>query len=143
MFKSTDPEHSVFAPVREWVTNGPGKFVLGGGKYRAELLSVRSILPILQELERRGKIIRRMDAEVDADEIEVKKIEPANDFDDPHLVALVRLTGCRLICLRDPRAHKFLRAPCFYRSASDRPKLYTRAKNATLLCKNNMAPCCK
>lgn len=143
MFKPTDPEHAVFSPVRDWVVGGPGKFVMGGAKYKTELMAVRSVLPFLAELERKGKIVRRLDKEVDDDETVVKAIEPAKDFDDPHLVALVRLTGCRLICIRDPRSHRFLRASAFYRSKKDRPRLYTRPKNNTLLCNQNLAPCCR
>lgn len=143
MFKSSDPDHADFVAVRDWVLNGPGKFVMGGARYKTELMAVRSVLPFLAELQRKGKIVRSRDEEVDADEVTVKTIEPAKDFDDPHLVALVRLTGCRLICIRDPRSHRFLRAPAFYRSKKDRPRLYTRPKNHALLCPQNLAPCCR
>ena len=143
MFKSTDPGHADFVAVRDWVIGGPGKFVMGGAKYKSELRAVSSVLPFLAELERKGKIIRRTDAEVDADEVAVKAIEPANDFDDPHLVALIRLTGCKLICIRDTRAHKFLRSVRFYQSPKHRPSLYTRPKNGGLLRVENLAPCCR
>ena len=143
IFKSSDPDHVEFAPVRAWVLDGPGKFVLGGTKYKAELQAVSSILPFLAELEKRGKIVRTSDQKVEMEEAMVKKIEPTKDFDDPHLVALVRLTGCRLICIRDTRAHRFLTAEVFYRSTKDRPRLYTRLKNQSLLCSNNVAPCCR
>lgn len=141
MFKSTDPEHLAFSPVKDWIVSGPGKFVMGGSKYREELSAVASVLRFLTELEKRGKVIRRNDAEVDAEEILVKQIEPRADFDDPHLVALVRLTGCRLICVRDVRSHRFLRATMLYRSSKDRPRLYTRAKNCALLCVENVPKC--
>ena len=143
MFKVTDPEHIEFAPVRDWVLNGKGKFIIGGSKYKTELLAITSILPILKELERRGKIVRRADDEVDAEVAAVKLIEPTNDFDDPHLVALIRLTGCKLICVRDPRSHRFLRSVKLYHTSSDRPKLYTKAKNITLLCQANIKACCR
>jgi hypothetical protein len=116
---------------------------MGGATYNKELSAVRSIIGLLAELERRGKIVRRANAEVDAEESKVRQIEPSKDFDDPHLVALVRLTGCKLICIRDLRAHRFLRAAHFYRRLQDRPRLYTRAKNSPLLCAANIAPCCK
>jgi hypothetical protein len=143
MFKHTDPEHANFIPVRSWIIDGPGKIVMGGDKYKAELKAIGSVLPFLKELERKGKIVRKRDSEVNADEIKVKGIEPAKDFDDPHLVALVRLTGCRLICTRDRRSHRFLRADVFYRSKKDRPRLYTRPKNSSLLAAKNLAPCCR
>lgn len=143
MFKSTDPEHGVFSPVREWVINGPGKFVMGGSTYQRELLAVKSIIPLLGELEKKRKVIRWSEVAVDGDEKTVKEIEPAKNFDDPHLVSLVRLTGCRLICIRDPRAHRYLRSAKFYRALKGRPRLYTRVKNSALLCTKHIAPCCK
>lgn len=138
MFKSSDSEYLKFSPVRDWVTKGPGKFVMGGTQYKTELLAVKSILSLLNELEKRGKIIRQSDSDVDADVLRVKAIEPAKDFDDPHIVALIRVSGCKLICIRDPRAHKFLRASYLYDSPRDRPKLYTREKNVGLLCLLNI-----
>lgn len=143
MFKTSDPEHAVFWPVKNWIDNGPGKLVIGGTKYKAELSAVKSIIPFIAELERRGKVVRRPDADVDFEEKLVKQIEPALDFDDPHLAALVRLTGCKVICLRDVRAHRFLRRAKLYGSTKKRPKLYTRAKNANILCQSNLAPCCR
>lgn len=144
MFKSADPEHQKFKPVIDWVMAGPGKFVMGGSKYNEELRAIRSILSHLSELEKMGKIIRKPEADVDEEESLVKVIEPDRDFDDPHLVALIRLTGCRLICVRDPRSHKFLLATYLYRSSKDRPKLYTGAKrNSTLLITKNIGACCR
>jgi predicted nucleic acid-binding protein len=143
IFKPSDPEHNAFLPVRNWVVAGLGKFVMGGTKYKAELRAVKSVLQFLGELERRGKIVRRIDDEVDAEERVVMDIEKSADFDDPHLAALARLTGCKVICLRDPRAHRFLRQVKLYGGTKKRPKLYTRAKNSNLLCNSNMAPCCR
>lgn len=143
IFKNTDPEYEKFSAVREWVQNGRGKFIMGGTTYQNELFAVRSILKILTELERRGKVKRTDTMTVDSEEAIVKELEPTQDFDDPHLVALVRASGCKVICIRDPRSHRFLRMAKFYKSKKDRPKLYTREKNINLLCNNNIAPCCK
>lgn len=142
MFKEDDPEHHKFLPVKTWVLEGPGKFVMGGTQYKTELMKVSKILVFIKELEKRGKIVRKKDEDVDKDVKILKIKEPSKNFDDPHLVALARLSGCKLICLRDPRAHRYLRKPHFYNAAKDRPKLYTRIKNSDLLCKNNIAPCC-
>lgn len=143
MFKDHDPEHDQFAPVMEWVANGPGKFIIGGSTYLRELMSVKSVIPFLLELERKRKIVRLSHMVVDTEEVQVKALESSTDFDDPHLVALVRVTGCKIICIRDPRSHKFLRQTKFYGSPKDRPRLYTRLKNKSLLCPKHIAPCCK
>lgn len=143
IFKSTDPEYRKFSAVREWVKNGPGKFITGGTTYQKELMGVRSILGLLAELEKQGKVKRSSADLVDKEEALVRVLEPAADFDDPHIVALVRVSGCKLVCIRDPRSHRFLRMAKLYKSTKDRPKLYTREKNRNLLCNANIAPCCK
>lgn len=143
MFKVDDPEHEIFSPVKKWITDGPGKFIIGGTTYKKELSKLSSALRFLTELEKKNKIIRKSDADVDNEEKNVKSIEPAKDFDDPHLVALIRLSGCKVICLRDARAHRFLQKSSLYASAPDRPKLYTAKSHQKLLCKQNIAPCCR
>lgn len=142
MFKTSDPEHTNFSPVLSWVKSGRGKFVMGGTKYSDELKKVKSILTVLTELEKRGKIIRADDKKVDEAVQVVKKIKPTADFDDPHLVAIVRVTLCKLICVRDPRSHRFLRDPLLYSQTTHRPSLYTRPKNQSLLCDGKLASCC-
>lgn len=143
MFKATDPEHDVYQPIRDWIFKGPGKFVTGGSTYKKELSKVSSVLKTLTELEKRGKLVKANDETVDAEEQKAKQLMPTSDFDDPHLVALVRTTLCRLICIRDPRAHKFLRNSTLYVSTKHRPRLYTRAKNKQLLCEQHISTCCR
>ncbi len=143
MFKRTDPDYEIYQPVQKWVDSGAGKFVMGGSQYNTELMSVKSILPILLEYERKGKTRRISNTEVDNEVELLRKIEPSKDFDDPHLAALIRVCGCKLICIRDPRSHRFLRSPKLYKSLKERPKLYTRVKNSKLLCQSNIAKCCK
>lgn len=143
IFKQTDPDHKTFSAVLEWVKKGGGKFIVGGTKYANELKAVKSIIPFMQELSRQGKVFNANTEAVDKEEANLKTICPVVDFDDPHLVALVKITGCRLICVRDPRSHKYLRMNKLYRSPLDRPKLYTREKNKSILCQKNVAACCK
>ena len=143
IFKAGDPEHALYAPVLQWVNAGGGKFVLGGSKYREELQKIGSVLKPLLELEKRNKLVRVPDEKVDAEQEEAKRIQPKNDFDDPHLVALIRATQCRLICVRDPRSHRYLRASALYGGTKGRPRLYTRPQNRKLLCDKNIASCCK
>lgn len=143
LFKSDDAEHEKFKPVLEWVIKGPGKFVTGGSQYKKELSRISSILGVLTELKKKGKIVSVEEKVVNLDVEKIKKIEPSIDFDDPHLVALVRLTSCKLICTRDARSFRYLRSTKLYDRLSSRPKIYTRARNASLLCPKNIANCCK
>lgn len=142
IFKASDPEHGRFLPVHDWVRSGAGKLVLGGSKYKEELASVSSVLPVLMELERRGRVVRVSDALVDREMMIVTGLESSKDFDDPHLIAIVRVTGCRLVCLRDNRAHRFLVKVKLYGGRA-RPRLFTNRKHKHLLCPANIAACCE
>lgn len=143
LFKTSDPNHEKYMPVLNWLVEGSGKLVFGGTTYLNELNAVSSILGVLKELEKVRKVVRISDQLVDAHRDEVKKIAPEKNFDDPHLVAIVRASNCRLICVNDPRSHKYLRAVHLYESSKQRPSLYTREKNKHLLCDGNIAKCCK
>lgn len=138
IFKSDDSNHEKYKPVLNFIDRVGGKFVIGGSLYEAELKGVASILRHLTEYEKKGKVIKMDKAQTDSDVLVIKTIEPSVNFDDPHLVALVRMSGSKLICVNDPRSHKYLRASKFYNSTKDRPKLYTRPKNAAILCATNI-----
>lgn len=142
LFKSRDPENRKFAPVLNWLSRGPGKLVLGGTTYEKELRQVSTILGFLAELERSGKIVRVPQGAVDLEQRMVRAIEPRPEFDDAHLVALVRASGCKLVCTRDKRAGPFIRSARFYR-AGMRPKIYTSLRHRKLLCSRNIAGCCQ
>ena len=143
IFKPDHEKHAEFSPVRDWVVDGPGKFVMGGTLYKQELSRLKSLIPLLGELKRKNKIISVEDDVVDKRVVELQDLEPTKDFDDPHLVAISNSTGCKLIGIIDPRAHRFLRRTDFYIRLKDRPSLYTRAKNSNLLCQKNIVKCCK
>lgn len=138
-----DKRHADFGILKDWLDTGVGKAVIGGTKYRDELRKVASVLPFLVELEKKGKIVKI--AEGDADQAARFAVKAANsgNFDDEHLVGLVACTGCKIVCLDDPRAHSFLKNPALYPQKTKLPKLFTSVKNASLLSQKYLAPCCK
>jgi len=138
IFKVDSANHSDFQPIKNWVLRGGGRFVIGGSKYRKELNGLRSVLPLIAELARMNKIIRRPDNEVDAEEAVVKRIVPSSDFDDEHLVALIRLTGCRVVCTSDLRSHKYFKSDALFPNRADRPSIYSEATHSHLLCNGNI-----
>ena len=143
LFKSSDPNHEKYKPVLHWLKNGSGKLVFGGTTYLQELSAVASILNVLKEFEKLHKVVRIATNLVDEHQAAVKEIAPEKNFDDPHLVAIVRASSCKLICVNDPRSHKYLRDVRFYESGKYRPSLYTRPRNHQLLSESNIMKCCK
>lgn len=68
--------------------------IVTGGKLHRELSRTR-LLPILVEGQRIGKLIHVRDNLVDDEELVVSELKTASD--DPHVIALLRLSGCRLL----------------------------------------------
>ncbi|MEW9623509.1 hypothetical protein [Rhodanobacter geophilus] len=143
IFKSSDPDHYNYSGLRSWIKDGPGKLVLGGSLYKKELSKIESVLNLISNLERSGKTVSFDDSHVDKEMRAVKKINKSKDFDDPHLAALVRTSLCRIVATRDKRSHKHLTDPALYKKPCSKPKIYGGNKNNSVLCKKNIATCCK
>lgn len=143
VFDTESIDHLEFRPVLEWVCLGKGKMVFGGTKYRDELRKVTKYLRILAELKRANKIVEINDQDVDTIQADVEGIIQHSDFDDPHLIAIIRASGCLLVCSRDKRAYQFLKNSDLYPKRFKRPKIYRGKSNKKLLNDKNIADCCK
>jgi predicted nucleic acid-binding protein len=144
VFNPNSQDHPDFQPVLDWIIAGRGKIVLGGTKYGVELkMSGEKIVRVFREFLKRRKIINVSDSEVDREEIRIKTLESSTDFDDAHIVALLDVSGCMLICSKDKRAFRFFKKMELYKQRAERPKIYHSQANADLLCDANIAPCCE
>lgn len=130
-----------FLPVQEWLRHGKGKLVLGGSTYERELKAAAKYIHIIAELKRAGKVVVVDRGVVDATEKCIRQLEPNKDFDDPHLVAIVNVSRCRIVCTDDARADRFLRQARFYKNCK-RPAIYRRRSHAHLLCNKNIVGAC-
>ena len=115
-----------FAPLIHWIENG-GKVVFGGGNGR-ELGRIILAAKRLQEWKRSGMAEEILD--VDKEESRVINTLSYKS-NDPHIIALARLSGARTLCSHDQDLH------CDFKNASlvPRPKgrIYQdRSHTATL-----------
>lgn len=141
VFNKMSVNHYEFAPVLDWVVNGRGMVVYGGTKYLNE--AGKKYLDLFAELGRRGKAKNIDRTEVDGKEAWVTaKIQHA-DFDDQHLIGLLIVSGCKLICSLDTRAYPFFTHSTFFSPADRRPKIYSSRRNADLLVDINIAEICR
>jgi len=140
VFDTSNKHHNEFKPVFNWVYLGKGKIVYGGSKYLSE---IGKYLTLFLNLNKAGKAIYVDNNKVDVEEVVVSTIIQDPDFDDQHLVALLRVSGCKLICSRDKRAYPFFRHKRFFSSANTKPKIYSSSKNKGLLKDKNIAEICK
>lgn len=140
VFDKGNAYHDDFSPVWKWIFEGKGKVVFGGSKYLIEIGKFRKLFI---QLRNAGKAHFADNDKVDDLCSKLENAFDDDDYDDPHLIALIQATKCRLIASRDKRAFKYFRHPTFYTSAKDKPKIYRGFGNKSLLCDKNIAEVCK
>jgi len=139
VFDSSNQNHMDFKPVYEWIMHGKGKLVFGGSKYAKEL---GKYLPLFVQLKKVNKAVYLEDEIVDTEQQFLSGVISHSNFDDQHLVALLKLSGCKLICSNDRRAYPYFTHSKFF-SKNNRPKIYSSKRNIKLLTDLYIADCCK
>jgi hypothetical protein len=133
VFNEQNGEHDKFRPVYQWIENGNGKFVYGGSKYRSELEKMESYMKLFKLYKDKRKAIEIDKDKVDERERLIKEEKLNGNFNDQHLVAIVIVSRCKLICTCDLKAIPFIRDPNLYPNGCARPKFYTGPQNHKLL----------
>lgn len=133
VFNNSDPHHEDFEPVQDWIVNRKGVLVYGGKKYKGELIQAKRYLKLFNQLKDKGCVMCVEDKIVDKEMSRIRTLIPDADFDDPHLPAIVIVSGCRVICTMDKRCFPYLKRENIYPRAGMRPKFYSRKQNKNLL----------
>ena len=133
LFKTSDPLHSQFIDVYDWLINKNGVIVYGGTAYKEQLSKVTSVLGVLAELKKSNKIQIVADSAVDDAASYAKSICGSKDFDDEFLVGIVSVSGASVVCVNDPRSHKYIKRKDLYLNNVKRPKIYTGLRTKNLL----------
>ncbi|MDQ7959563.1 hypothetical protein [Flavobacterium lindanitolerans] len=140
VFDKTTTGHDEFKPVFDWIFNDKGKVVYGGTKYKYEL---KKYLSFFNELRRANKAVYIDDEKVDGAELTASKMIEDKDFDDQHIVGLLIVSKCKLICSHDKRAYPFFKHDLFFTPANKKPKIYSGKRNHDLLADRNIAEICQ
>ena len=93
-------EHGI--PVIRWLLTGGGGLIVGG-KQKRELSASDKMLSTMVKLNQAGKLFTLDDKKVDA---LTEKLKPECSSNDPHVIAVAHISGCRLIFSRDRALHK-------------------------------------
>ncbi len=141
VFNPLSKEHHRFAPVLKWITVGKGKMIYGGDKYKAEL-RVGLYTRILVELDRKGKLVQLPAAKVNKYEAELRLKVSHRDFDDPHILAMVAVSKCCVVCTDDKRSIPYLKRRDLYPVGVKPPKIYQSLRNANLCCEKHVISTC-
>ena len=140
VFNSSDSKHSMFSPVKDWIIDGNGKIIYGGTKYKQELSKLKSILRLLTLLKDRDKrkIIVLDSGQVDFEHMRLENKIKSKNFNDAHIVAIVIVSGARLISTLDSKSHEFIKMNSIYPKRFHRPKIYSNSNHQHLLCDRNI-----
>jgi len=141
VFDKNNSEHEEFKPVHDWIMEKKGKLVYGGTKYFEELEKMGQYLKLFTVLSKINKTVVVDTEAVDDYQAEAEHKIQHKDFDDPHLVAILKVSGCKLVCSVDERAFPFLKHHLFFKG-KEKPKIYSSSRNKDLLCDANIAECC-
>ncbi len=144
VFNPESREHARFVPVLNWVMRGwGGRLIYGGTKYKREIGVSRGYVAILAELEKKGRLVRIPDRQVDRIAKDLKKRVNDPDFDDEDLLALVTASKCCVICTDDKRAFPFLRRAALYPDGVHPPKIYQNRTHAHLCDAGHVVAVCE
>jgi hypothetical protein len=125
VFGTGDPE---FAPVLDWLQSR-GTLIYGG-KLAAELLRVGKAASYLRALRQAGRARLWPEAEVEERQRKITDLRVCKS-NDPHVLALVCLSGARTVCTED----KNLWADLRNRAVVSKPKvgIYRTERHRALL----------
>ncbi|MCG3111936.1 MAG: hypothetical protein MCM46_08960 [Candidatus Manganitrophus sp. SB1] len=136
-------DHSLFQPVLRWLIKGKGKAVYGGTRYKRELKTAGRYLGLFSELRKAGKIVEVDGSKVDKYQKQIEEKVRKSKFNDAHLIGIVVVSGCLLVCTNDKEAIPYLKRNSLYPKGVNKPKIYTSNSNKNLLCDANIAAVCK
>jgi hypothetical protein len=127
VFGSISPND--FTPIQDALFGGRAVAVYGGTKLTNEYLRLAGLRRILRELDRKGALRKVANATVDG-VVEQVVAEGRCCSDDPHVIALARSTGVRLLCSHDRGLHADFTNPAILRP---RGSVYQRRQHSHLL----------
>lgn len=147
VFSKKSAKHEDFKPVLNWILLGKGIMIYGGTQYKKELKKTSKYLPIIRLLKDVGKVIEGSKEEIDKYQRKVEDLRDNQDFDDPHLPAIVVVTKCKIICSEDTRSISYVQNSKYYPKGFSPPVYYTSGKNKNILTDKyvdqSLKPLCK
>lgn len=142
VFSPSNLQHEDFRPVRDWVLTGRSTIVFGGTCYLEELKKIYRYMQLLLELQKVQKVKVLKKDSVDMAQKHIRTLEANPDFNDSHLVAIVSISGAKVLCSNDASSFRFIRDARLYPKNCDPPKIYTNVSHTPrveLLCDQNLS----
>jgi hypothetical protein len=133
VFNPSSSDHAQFQPVLEWIQEGRGKIVYGGSHYKEELNRSGRYRRVIIELKSKRKVAEIEQLAVDERERQLGEKILEKDCDDRHIIAILCVSGCKLVCSNDKRSYRFIKDKSNYEGKRRVPSIYCKRRNKTLL----------
>ncbi len=121
-------QHDDFIPVIKWVIEGKAKIIIGGNIFDREILRVTTFNNFLKLLSSFGKVYREDEKKIEDEITYIEALGLPSDFDDPHIMALFRVTKCKVFCTSDKRTFKYFNDNRIIEKRF-KPKIYTNYRH--------------
>jgi len=138
VFSRDAKNHSEFKPVYDWILGPNGKVVFGGTKYWTELSRMKQYLALFSHLNKKNKVVILIKDVVDDIQEKIDEKIYDLDFDDPHIIAIVIVSKCGIICSDDKKSYKFIKNNDLYPPGVQVPRIYSNVSNKDLLNKKEL-----
>jgi hypothetical protein len=93
------PHRAEYVPLWQWIDR-KGGIIIYGGKFTNELCGSSKVARLLAELKRSGRAKQVARNIVDVEERTVRELNICRS-NDPHVIALARISGARVLCADD------------------------------------------
>jgi hypothetical protein len=141
VFDRRNADHERFKPVAIWVTSGDGSVIYGGTKYLKEL-GRGKYLGLYTELFNARRAVRIDTKAVDTRAATVKSKVKDKAFNDAHIVALVGLSRCCLVCTDDIESLPYLKRKDLYPDGVKVPHIYRHPNDSKHCCAQMVVEIC-
>jgi hypothetical protein len=135
VFKADCAEHADFKYVKEYIESRAGVIVFGGSQYMIELAKMSSYLKLFGELSKKNYTARINDRLINQRYLEVLEKTADTDCDDQHIIAILGVSRCPLLCSRDKRSFPYVKRKDLYEKHEPRVVIYSSKRNVDRLIK--------
>jgi hypothetical protein len=139
VFEKNSSDHLEYRIVYDWIIKQKGAaFVYGGTKYKKELQGCGKYLKMISLLNDQRKVKEINHQLVDNYEKYLETICSISRFDDKHIVAILAISKCRLVCSKDSNSYGYIKNKDYYPADNVKPKIYSGSRTRKLLNKKNI-----
>ena len=134
VFNKSNIEHAEYKPIYDGVVNHQSlKIAYGGATYCKELAKASTYRKLFSELVTASKAIPVDSGNVNQYEEVLKKDTEDKGFNDQHIIAIVVVGKCKIICSHDSTSYPFFQDPNLYPKRFKRPKIYNGLGSRSIL----------